>query len=127
MKLNLLAATLVGLSLAAGPALVSAHECQSRCCCEAPSEQRESRGCHTGAMPSGCAMDCADGYAGVGRFEASPVRITTAPLRKTLAGLHAALPLRSLSVIPLRELRARQTVSVFHPPKRYLLVCTFRL
>ena len=126
MKRNLLAAALIGLSLAAGPTLVSAHECQRRCCCEAPSEQRASRGCHTGAMPSGCAMGCADGYAGVGRYEASPLRITKAPLRKPFVSVSAAPSLAVPLVVPVREILRRGSAAA-HVPKRYLLACNLRL
>ena len=78
-------------------------------------------------MPSGCAMSCTDDYAGVARLSPSPFRITTAPLRKSLLGLRTVSPIRSVSVIPLRELRTQESPSAFHPPKRYLLACTFRL
>jgi hypothetical protein len=73
-------------------------------------------------------MDCADDdYAGVGRFEASPLRITKSPLRKSLADLSSAPLVTAPLVVPMRELRARPSLTVFHPPKRYLLACTFRL
>ena len=117
MKRNLLAAALIGLSLAAGPALVSAHECQptQSCCC-----------CHTGAMPSGCAMGCADDYAGVGRYEASPLRITKAPLRKPFVSVSAAPSLAVPLVVPVREILRRGSAAA-HIPKRYLLACNLRL
>lgn len=78
-------------------------------------------------MPAGCAMDCADGYAGVGRFDASPLRITKSPLGKSLAGLSSAPLVTAPLIVPMRELRARRSPTVFYPPKRYLLTCTFRL
>jgi len=133
-------AIVTGLALVAGPTLASAYDCQPRQACGATrsedagrnperARQGESKGCccHEQEMPSGCAMDCADGYAGVHRFEASPLRITHSPLRKSLASLSVAPPATVPLVVPMRELRARRSPTVFHPPKRYLLACTFRL
>jgi len=106
-------------AIAAGPACSAAEACAPRadcCCCP----QQEAARPH-------CAIGCAEPYAGTARWEAGPLRITSAPLRKPLKGL-CALPLSQTPPairISIRSLQRCQRAGT--PPKRYLLACTLRL
>ena len=109
----------VSAAFVAGVLLPAAEACGKRPCCG---------GCVPRASTQGCVgVSCADGYAGMDRRGASPLRITTAPLRTSLAR-------RTVAPAGLPESAAGLLSCSWSPPcspstfsKRYLLTRTLRL
>jgi hypothetical protein len=118
MRYRLTLSVLLGLAIAAGVALPAVEACgrQTNCCCP-----------HQQTTPA-CAVRCADSYTGVARLEASPFRLTRAPLAKSLRSLSAVPRLYTPPpVIRFRTRHAQDSPHAGAPPKRYLLSCALRL
>ena len=109
----------VSAAFFAGVLLPAVEACGKRPCCG---------GCTTQAATQDCpGVSCADRYAGMDRRDASPLRITTAPLRTSLAQ-------RAAAPTGLSESAAGFLSCSWSPPrspsafsKRYLLTRTLRL
>ena len=118
MRYRLPLSVLLGLAITAGVALPAVEACGRRtnCCCP-----------HQQTAPAG-AVRCTDSDTGVARLEASPFRLTRAPLAKSLRSLSAVPRLHTPP--PVIRFHARHPHDSPHagaPPKRYLLSCALRL
>ena len=117
MRRHLTLSFFLGLAIVAGAALPAAQACgrQTSCCCP-----------HQQTTPV-CAVRCAGEYAGMARRDASPFRITRAPLGRPLWSLSAVPRRYALPATPFHARHPQESPHACTPPKRYLLSCDLRL
>ena len=117
LVIALFAVVFAAAPMAAQAAAACASQTNAHHCCGCCPEER---------APQTCRMNCASDYSGTARFESSPLRITTAPISRSLAEL-CSITVPGTSITARRPgLRCGDLYANPRFSKRYLLTRALR-